>query len=165
MDAPLALIGLIGLSVVILVAIWQNLRKKPPDYPYVRQDALFTPAEQVFFRVLDQALEPHWLIFGKVRLADIIKTQDGLDRSRQRGAFNKICAKHLDFVLCRADTLTVIGVIELDDRSHERPDRKARDHFVDQALLAAGVPILHVPVTRTYNISALRKQLHQTFKT
>jgi very-short-patch-repair endonuclease len=36
-------------------------------------------------------------------------------------------------------------VIELDDASHERSDRKDRDEFLERALKAAGVPLLRVP--------------------
>jgi hypothetical protein len=35
-------------------------------------------------------------------------------------------------------------VVELDDRSHDRADRQARDAFVDQVLYAASYPILHI---------------------
>lgn len=40
--------------------------------------------------------------------------------------------------------------IELDDKSHEHPDRKERDRFVDEVFAAAGLPILHIKVKRTY---------------
>lgn len=41
-------------------------------------------------------------------------------------------------------------VIELDDASHEEEARRDRDTFVDAALTAAGLPILHIPAQRTY---------------
>jgi len=39
-------------------------------------------------------------------------------------------------------------VIELDDASHEEESRRDRDTFVDAALTAAGLPILHIPAQR-----------------
>jgi len=40
--------------------------------------------------------------------------------------------------------------IELDDSSHQRPDRQARDQFVDGVFAAAQLPLLHIPVKRSY---------------
>jgi very-short-patch-repair endonuclease len=36
-------------------------------------------------------------------------------------------------------------VIELDDASHEEETRRDLDTFVDAALNASGLPILHIP--------------------
>jgi very-short-patch-repair endonuclease len=41
-------------------------------------------------------------------------------------------------------------VIELDDASHEEESRRDRDTFVDAALTAAGLPILHIPAKSSY---------------
>ena len=58
--------------------------------------------------------------------------------------FNKIKAKHTDFVFCDPDTLEILAGLELDDPSHERPERMERDEFVDNAYAAAGIPLIHV---------------------
>jgi hypothetical protein len=42
--------------------------------------------------------------------------------------------------------------MELDDKSHQRKDRQERDIFVDGVFRAAGLPLVHVPVRRAYNI-------------
>lgn len=49
--------------------------------------------------------------------------------------------------------------IELDDKSHERLDRKARDEFVDQVFAAAKLPLVHVSAKRTYAVLELAAQL------
>ena len=63
--------------------------------------------------------------------------------------------KCVDFVIIDQRTMAPLLVVELDDRSHERTDRKARDRFVDQVLLSVGIPILHYPVLPSYNKSKL----------
>ncbi|MDM8545772.1 DUF2726 domain-containing protein [Candidatus Venteria ishoeyi] len=154
----------LAFAILLLYALLRNRQKpKPTDYPYIAQPALFTPAEKRFYMILDKVLERRYLIFGKVRLADIIKVQNNLERGVYQGAFNRIAAKHLDYVICRAEDLTVLGVIELDDRSHNLPHRKARDIFVDNALAAAGVPILHVKVQRYYQMGAVQQAIKDTF--
>ena len=37
---------------------------------------------------------------------------------------------------------TPLHVVQLDDRSHDRSDRRARDALVDAALRVAGIPIV-----------------------
>jgi very-short-patch-repair endonuclease len=69
---------------------------------------------------------------------------------------NKIDRKHVDFVLCTSDDLAPVLAVELDDGSHERRDRRARDAFVDRALDIAGLPILRVPAQRGYAPGELR---------
>lgn len=134
------------------------LRWRADDLPYVAADSLLTPAERSFFGVLQQALAPDYHVFAKVRLADIIDLQRGLSGKRRYAAFNRISAKHADFVACDPQTFRVVGVIELDDSSHRVARRQQRDRFMDSALAAASIPILRVPAQRSYSSSALREQ-------
>jgi hypothetical protein len=53
--------------------------------------------------------------------------------------------------------------IELDDSSHAREDRQARDAFVEQVFQAAGVPLLRFPVQHAYNVSEVRSSLSAFF--
>ena len=49
--------------------------------------------------------------------------------------------------------------IELDDSSHTRSDRQARDEFVDKAFEVAKLPLIHVPARYSYNTNELSEQL------
>lgn len=46
--------------------------------------------------------------------------------------------------------LPVLG-IELDDSSHDQKARQERDQFVDEVYKAAGLPLLHIRATATYD--------------
>lgn len=124
--------------------------------PYEKAGPLLTPAERSFYGVLDQAVDGQ-RVFAKVRLGDLLDVVRGTPRPRVYR--NKIDRKHVDFVLCNARTLVPELVIELDDRSHDRLDRQERDAFVDAALEAAGLPILHVAAKRAYIPTELRALL------
>jgi hypothetical protein len=63
------------------------------------------------------------------------------------------------FVVCKAGDLSIAGVIELDDRSHDRPDRQRRDRFVDEAMGSAGIPILHLAARRSYEVAEVKRLL------
>jgi very-short-patch-repair endonuclease len=129
------------------------------SYPYQKQPFLLTKAERSFFGVLQQAVGDDYCIFSKVRLADLIKVSSGLSASDRQKAQNRISGKHVDFVLCNTHDLAIHCVIELDDKSHEKLERRQRDEFVDTALHAAGVMIVHFSVQQTYNINEIRKAL------
>ena len=63
----------------------------------------------------------------------------------------KIQSKHVDFVLSDQN-MNIVAILELDDSSHNRPDRQARDAFVDQILTGVGYMVIH---TREINESTL----------
>ena len=66
---------------------------------YEAVPALLSLAEWSFFGVLQQAISSEYLIFAKVRLADIVRPAHSLSRSGWQYAFNRITGKHVDFVL------------------------------------------------------------------
>ena len=93
-----------------------------------------------------------------VRIADLIKVQKGT--AKYRSWLNKILSKHVDFVLCNPLTLEVVCAIELDDVSHQRPERKERDKFVNHAFESAGLPLLRIPVEKSYRASEVRELIY-----
>jgi very-short-patch-repair endonuclease len=129
------------------------------EYPYEKEQALFTPAERSFLGVLEQAVDDKLRIMGKVRLADVVKVRRVNNKSTWQKAFNKIQSKHLDFVACDSMTLGVKFVIELDDKSHNQSKRQDRDLFLDKVLEAAEIPVFHFAAKRTYTIQELQKSL------
>jgi hypothetical protein len=135
-----------------------------PAAAYEAAPALLTPAERSFFGVLQQALASDYQIFAKVRLADIVRPVRNPSRSGWQAAFNRITAKHLDFVLCDSARLQVVGVIELDDTTHARFERGVRDDLVDSALADAGIPILRIPARQSYSPAQVREQVESLFR-
>ncbi len=141
----------VGAIVVVALAML-TLRDGPP--PYQRRGVLLSPAEISFLRVLHSAVREDWLVFTKVRLADIIQVRA---KTRKWQTWqSRIQNKHLDFVLCDDETLEVKLAIELDAGSQPR---RERDRFVHIALTAAGLPLLRVRVQEKYESAALRKDI------
>ena len=152
-----------GLACLLLVAILRGLRALfgPAPLPYFSKDRLLSKGELAFYRVLRQVIPPSLSTSMKVRLSDIIGcTGDGW----RSGFGAKISQKHIDFVLVDATTTHIRLAIELDDRSHQRADRRDRDTFVDRALATAGVPILRVPAAARYDLVELRNELHAALR-
>lgn len=126
-------------------------------YPYQRQKFLLTNAERSFYGVLLQATSPEYTIFSKVRLADIIHVQKGTEK--RQTYFNKIQAKHLDFVGCDPATMEILFAVELDDSSHAQAKRVERDAFVEGALRAAKIPLVRIPAKRNYAVEHITEQI------
>ena len=98
-------------------------------------------------------------VFPKVRLFDLLYLSKGTENWQTHK--NRIISKHVDFVLCDLQNIAPLLVIELDDASHEREDRRERDAFLDKALAAASLPILHVAAKRTYAPKELAELIQQ----
>ncbi len=123
---------------------------------FQRSDQLLTPAELAFFAVLEPILSPSCRLSSKVRLADLFKVIQG---PGQQSAFNKIVGKHIDFVITDSATSRILCGIELDDSSHQRPDRIERDRFVNEIFARNKLPLVRVPFSWTYYPQGLRDKL------
>lgn len=159
MTLPSELLWLLPVLVVLVLFSSTRAGRKPASYPYVPAPHLFTPNEQAFLQVLGRAAGDY-RVYGKVRLADVLTVRKGLPKSEWQRAFNRISQKHLDFVLCHPHDLSVFCVVELDDKTHGRSDRRERDTFLERALEAAQVPLVRVPSRCSYDVDALRILLH-----
>ena len=158
LTSPAGLIVAAGVALMLAAGV-AALARGGADLPYVVAPALLTPAERAFFAVLRQAAGGDFHLFAKVRLGDILQIEPGVSGRRRFAAFGRISSKHADFVLCDRRTFAVLGVVELDDRSHQRPERRERDRFFDAAMRQAGLPVLRVTARRSYDAQDLREEL------
>lgn len=130
------------------------------EYPYFIRDDFLSPAELSFFLVLKATVSDWAIILTKVSLKDLFYAKSG-DPSKFRIATNKIDRKHVDFLLCDPKTVRPIAGIELDDKTHQRPDRQERDEFVEKVFAAAGLPLARIPVKHAYSVSEINSILQQ----
>lgn len=112
----------------------------PDGVKIYRRKVLLTDPEQVLFHRLREALPDH-IVLSQVALNQVV----GVDRSVKEQAVRtraqyRINPKSVDFVVCKLDGCAV-AVIELDDATHEREDRKQSDREKERALRDAGIPV------------------------
>jgi hypothetical protein len=93
-------VAIVAFALFFLARRSEKGRPEQVDWPYQKSAALFTPAERSFLGVLQQAVGNNATIFGKVRVADVVEPKAGLGRSARQRTFNRISAKHFDFLLC-----------------------------------------------------------------
>ena len=150
---------LIALGVLILVGIAAVLlqRQRMPSgrFPYKKNESLFSEAERSFLGVLDTAVGDEHRVFGKVRVVDVVSVVNTGNKSDWQRAFNKVSARHFDFVVCRDNDLTIVAAIELDDRSHQRRKRKEQDDFLAELCERISLPLLRFPARRSYSVAEI----------
>lgn len=144
-------------SLLLLKVLFGKKKESTRPILYMRRDALFTAAERSFLSVLDRANDGRYRIFGKVRIADVLMPIRGLEKSTWTKAFNRISAKHFDFVLCDPQTLEVKAVIELNDKSHSSGRRVERDRLIERACAEAGLALRAIKARRGYSLEAVKQ--------
>ena len=123
----------IAISMVIAVLKPDSARR---EWPFHAKRPL-SDVEQVLYWRLLKALPDH-IVLAHVALSRLV----GIKKGRQSAAWtNRIDRKVVDFVICRKDA-EIVAAIELDDASHEHPERRHADATKDRALAAAGIRII-----------------------
>lgn len=152
---------LIGMFAVYGAFYYWKIQQAPntiESLPYSPQPHFLTPAELNFYRVLLRSsvdLDCH--IMCKVRVADLLKVEKTLlsKGDSWQKYFNKIQAKHIDFVLCDSQMMPKL-FFELDDSSHQQRHRIERDEFLNKAFQNAKLRLVRVKVQKSYNVEKFR---------
>lgn len=127
--------------------------------PYQGKYVLTDHEKSFYYKALKPVADEMGLIaLCQVNLAAIIGIQYRAEN--YMSWFGKIKSKRLDFVLCNTEFFPVL-VIELDDSSHDRPDRIERDQQVNLYLYEANIKILHF---RAWTPEQVRQVITDTIK-
>jgi hypothetical protein len=132
------LVAVVVGSLLFLLRTRLTARADEP-WPFYAKRPLSKPEQILYFRLV-QALPEH-LVLAQVQLSRFLGVASGKDTWVWR---NRINQKSADFVVCRKDA-SVVAVIELDDASHERTERRAADATKEKALAAAGIRVIRWP--------------------
>jgi hypothetical protein len=162
MDPDLFVLGavIILARVVAALVVKKRQRQSEKYFSYESNISLFTPAEKTFLGVIEIVLEnSNYRVFGKVHLGDLIKPAKGMEKNKFAAVQNRINQKLANFVVCRRDDLSVIAVIELDDRSQETKDRKESVSEADDVFTSANIPCLHIKSQAGYALSDVKEKL------
>ena len=165
MKSSFVLLLIVLLLLALLWLIWGLRRRKKnpflakhPKLPYLRR-ALMTATEMDVYIILLEAL-PDYMIFSQVQASRVLE----VPKSRETYYwFNFVSRLSYDFVICRADS-TPIAVIEVDDRSHELPERQEADNRKNKATEAAGVAVIRWLVGETPSHEEIAKLIRRIDK-
>lgn len=121
---------------------------------YQARPLLTKREHQEYLKLKQYADDRGWLVCPKVRLWDLIEPKKR--KGNRKELENKIRSKHVDFVIVDPE-LNVIGVLELDDSTHDREDRKKRDSFVRNALEGAGITMIQTRSITSETLNSFQK--------
>lgn len=115
-------VGALLFIALILLLIWITRNR----YLYEKREHLATRAEQRFLKLLHRIVSDDYCIHCQVSLAAMLNPLS-LRSARM------IWAKRMDYVITDKNS-RILCIIELDDASHARKDRRKRDKFVNKIL-------------------------------
>lgn len=153
------LIGIIiGVCVIIgLLSYKLATKDEKQKYDYKRRNWLLTKSEHEFYKALVKAVDKDYIIFAQVHLPTLLDNK--IVGQNWNAAFRHISQKSVDFVLCDKTYVSPKLAIELDDKSHDRPDRQDRDIEVERILKRASMPLLRIQDHRTFNPQELAQRI------
>lgn len=130
---------------------------------YTRVPTLMTRHEERCYRYLQERIQEIAInagyngngslrIHSKVRVVDVVlpdATRYAEGTPSFIGLFRQISQWHFDFVICDDETQKIVIALELDDQSHQLPDRVRRDQILDSVCRDAHMPFTRLIMTRT----------------
>jgi len=153
------MVAVIAVAVIVAVVLLVTLMRRAGSHPYQRVGTLLSAAEGELLDALRQALGDRYEVFPKVALADLIDVRKGLTPKQRAEALARIGGRHAGFVVCDRASREIRGVIELEGEAAARVGHRGSDRFIDAALAAAQIPLLHVPVQSAYTAGELRTRV------
>jgi very-short-patch-repair endonuclease len=152
------------IAIIVVIAVFAGLlrdkfdtKDEKPKFEYKRRNWFLTKAEHEFYKALVQAVGQDYIIFAQVHLPTLL--DEKVVGQNWKAAFRHVSQKSVDFVLCDKSYISPKLAIELDDKSHDRPDRQDRDIEVERILKGAGMPLLRIQNHGKFNPQELAEKI------
>ncbi len=117
--------------------------------PYRLREPFLSSTELALFRLLTELMGKRYSVCPKVALNDvfyIVRPNENVH------FFNKLFRKHVDFLLCDRQTLVPAFGVEI-IRPILKGEARESDKFLQDLFTNAGLPLVHVPSSETYEPS------------
>lgn len=132
--------AIVLIAIVVVLVILARAKSQGPNsddlWPLEQTKPLSVVEQKLYWRLV-QVL-PNHVVLAQVQLSRFMSVKRVEKAQSWR---NKIDRKSADFVICNKD-FHIIAVVELDDASHSRADRKKADADKDAALKSAGIRVI-----------------------
>lgn len=130
------IVAILALIIAIAFAWIEKKLKKNKPVTYGSK-ATMTPVERKLYYSIREALKDEKIIvLAQVNMTSFLKWE-----RRDQRAFNQICRKSVDFLVCDRDA-SPLAAIELQDKTHEQKNRKRSDEVKAEVLKTAHVPLV-----------------------
>lgn len=136
MSALIILVVLAAVLFFMLKAVKASQISDGGDWPLYAKRPMSMREQELYWKLL-KALPEH-IVLSQVALSQLVGVKKGNKAQPLRNRFDR---KVADFVVCGKDA-SIVVVIELDDATHEREDRKTADATKDKVIKSAGIRVL-----------------------
>ena len=152
----------IAVLAIIVIFLWfatkafmwfERKFNKSSFFPYSKKHQFFNVEERRFYDALIEAVGPEFMVFSKCRVVDLLD----VDIHKHFRAFNRIKFLQVDFVVVRKGNGEVACAIELGDELSDRFGKESL--FLDEAFVAAGLPLVRFEVLPVYSVLEIQKAL------
>ena len=127
------------------------------EYLYIKKSCAMTPNELSFYKTLHEAVNG-CIIVPQAHISMFLDHR--IKGQNWKAAFSRINGKSVDFLICTNNMKPLIA-IELDDSTHDQPDRKNRDEFVNSIIMSANMPLLRFKAGE-WNSEIIKHRITQT---
>ena len=141
-----------GLIFLIIKAIY--LKKNQASYKV--KDSLLTKTELEYYSVIYSILGNNFLILPQVNLASVIDKEGGSN-------FRNELFRNADFGVFDCNYRPLF-LIEINDNTHFRKDRRERDKKVNKICKSAGLPLLALWVKDGINRAQIEKEIQKILR-
>lgn len=129
---------------LILVIVYLIKKFKPLKYRYKAKPCLLTNTELKYFEAFKRILQgTRYLLIPQVCLSSIIERKG-------KHKFQSELSRIVDFCIFTEDYKPIL-VIEINDKTHVRRDRKSRDNKVKYILKSAKIQLLTIWTKNEFN--------------
>lgn len=156
----------IGIITMLAIGLFVTLHggevaveEEKPKYQYARKNYFLTRAEHECYDALVSAVGAEYNVFAQVHLSALVDHK--INGQKRGAAFQHINGKSVDFLLCDKARIAPVLAIELDDKTHERPERQERDSVVEGILAQAKLPLLRLENHGRFDIDELEKKIQE----
>ncbi len=153
----LLIVLVVAIIAIIIAVLYLKAKSKAGSgseiWPFYAKKPLSPPEQILYFRLIEAL--PEYIILAQVQLSRLLGVMKGHNHLSWSNRINRMSA---DFVVCNKDS-SIVAVIELDDSTHEKPDRQTADSKKDKALEAAEIKIIRWQAKSMPDISTIKSAL------
>lgn len=151
--------GLADQAIEELVLYVQDLNDETepcplPQEPFRLRAHFLSAAEHRLYLVLREATQGWAQVYPKVGLGSLFYARCG-GYSQFLADTHRINHNHVDFLLCRPDSLLPALGIMLDAQHGRNNGSHQADGFIAEVFAAAGLPLIYMPARHAYNVQEL----------
>lgn len=164
MDPWVILISVVVILVIIKALLPETNKKDIPTkispiYKYSRKKEFISAPEKEFYAMLYKVAGDRYYIFPQVHLSALFKNET-VGRYHKL-AFQIINRRSVDYVLCDKTTLEPVYAVELDDPTHDKPDRIKRDNDVNKLFAQHHLPLIRFRNHRNLSLDDIAQRFFE----